>query len=71
MKKTIITIIALILSLQNVNGFNAEKYDFRIPENIEFLEYQVMTNQCDMTSYWCKLAMLNIILVSRGFNSLY
>jgi uncharacterized protein YxeA len=51
MKKIIITIIALILSLQNVNGFNVEKYNFTIPENIEFLEYQVMTNKCDMTTY--------------------
>jgi uncharacterized protein YxeA len=49
MKKIIITIIALILSLQSVNGY--KQYNFKIPENIEFLEYQVMTNKCDMTTY--------------------
>lgn len=70
--KTIITLFILCVPFSlSAYEFKWNTYKFNVPENITFLEYQVMRNVCDMETYWCKLAKLNIILVNRGYAPIY
>ena len=70
--KTIIILLILCLPFSlSAYEFKWKTYKFNVPENIEKLEFDVMTWKCDMETYWCKLAKLNIILVSRWYKSIY
>ena len=51
--------------------FNWKEYNIKVPENIAYYEYALMTNDCNLEVYGCKIAKLNILLVTRWFKPLY
>lgn len=73
MKKIFLALIIVCLFWKTVESYNYnwKDYNIKVPENIEYLEYLVMTNKCDMKKYWCKVAYLNITLVKRWLSPLY
>ena len=42
-----------------------------VPENIEYFEYLMMTGQCPIYKYNCKLVYLNALLIKRGLDNIY
>ena len=72
MKKTILFLLLLCFTSQvGAYEFNWKEYKIKVSENIYFYEYAVLTNDCDMQTYNCKVAKLNILLIRNWFNPLY
>lgn len=72
MKKTILFLLLLCFTSQvGAYEFNWKEYKIEVPENIAYYEYALMTNDCSLEIYSCKVAKLNILLVTRWFKPLY
>ena len=71
--KTLLTFLILCCSFTQVGAyeFQGKEYNIRVPENIEFYTRLYASNNCDMKSYWCKVAKLNVLLVRNWFKPLY
>lgn len=71
--KKLLTIFLLCASFAQVGAyeFNWKEYNIKVPENIAYYEYALMTNDCSLEVYGCKVAKLNILLVTRWFKPLY
>lgn len=71
--KTLLTILTLCLSFVQVGAyeFQGKEYNIRVPENIYYYEYALMTNDCNLEVYGCKVAKLNVLLVRNWFKPLY
>ena len=72
MKKTILFLLLLCVTSQvGAYEFNWKEYNIKVPENMNFWERSVMTNNCKMSKYECKFAYANILLIKKWFNPLY